>query len=166
VAVDGVRRLAVGDPGGRLRRAVVGLFRFELTEVSGAPVLGTGIALLSLPLGERSVGLLLPGLAAGARHHRGIRVSAFNTFYGTMSLGPLSVDHRRAGDGAERLRPLRLRRNPVAGETSLVRVDLGAPLDDQGHYAWAPDLVFPDFATWTEAPTSIAFGPTAGRRSG
>jgi hypothetical protein len=134
------------------------MFRFELTTIDDAPVLGPGIALLSLPLGERITSacyylgsLLVLGTT------RGVRVSQFDSYYGAMSLGPLSVETEQpvtALGGYDRYIFAGTR---VAGETSLVRVDLGAPLDEQGHYAWAPDLVFPDLGTWTEAPTSIAF---------
>ena len=136
------------------------LFRFELTEVSGAPVLGTGIALLSLPLGERVTSacyylgsLLVLGTT------RGIRVSRFDTYYGTMSLGPLSTETEAPVTAVAGFDRYVFAGTRVAGETSLIRVDLGAPLTDAGHYAWAPDLIFPGGATWTEAPTSIAFGP-------
>jgi hypothetical protein len=136
-----------------------GVFRFELTTVSDAPVLGPGIALLSLPLGEQVLSAcyyLGSVLVLGTS--RGVRVNAFDSFYGTMSLGPLSVETEApvtAVGGFDRYIYAGTR---VAGETSLVRLDLSAPLDEQGHYAWAPDLVFPGSGSWTEQPTAIAFG--------
>jgi len=136
------------------------VFRFELTTLDDAPVLGPGIALLSLPLGERVTSAcyyLGSVLVLGTT--RGIRINAFDSFYGTMSLGPLSVETEAPVTAIAGFDRYVFGGTRVAGETSLVRVDLGAPLDDQGHYAWAPDLVMPDLGTWTEAPTSIAFGP-------
>jgi hypothetical protein len=141
------------------------VFRFELTTLNDAPVLGPGIALLSLPLGEiitSACYYLGSVLILGTS--RGIRVSSFDTYYGTMSLGPLSVETAAPVTTIAGYDRYVFGGTRVAGETSLVRVDLGAPLDDQGHYAWAPDLVFPDFGTWTEPPTSIAFGPS-GRKA-
>jgi hypothetical protein len=135
-----------------------GVFRFELTTIDDAPVLGPGIALLSLPLGEQilSAAYYLGSLLVLGTN-RGVRVNQFDTFYGTMSLGPLSVETDApvtAIAGYDRYIYAGTR---VRAETSLVRLDLSAPLDDQGHYAWAPDLVFPGDGSWTEQPTAIAF---------
>jgi hypothetical protein len=134
-------------------------FRFELTTVADAPVLGPGIALLSLPVGERiTAACYYLGSLLVLGTSRGVRVNAFDSFYGTMSLGPLSVETEAPVTTVAGYDRYIFAGTRVAGETSLVRVDLSAPLDDQGHYAWAPDLVFPGAGTWTEAPTSIAFG--------
>jgi hypothetical protein len=135
-----------------------GVFRFELTTVADAPVLGPGIALLSLPLGERVLSAcyyLGSVLVLGTS--RGVRINAFDTFYGTMSLGPLSVETEAPVTTVAGFDRYIYAGARVRSEASLIRVDLSAPLDDQGHYAWAPDLVFPGAGTWTEAPTSIAF---------
>lgn len=136
------------------------VFRFEITEVSSAPVLGTGIALLSMPLGERITSMCMYlGAMLVLGTSRGIRVSTFQSYYGTITLGPLSALTTApvtALAGSDRYI---YGGTLVNGETSLVRVDLGAPLDDQGHYAWAPDLVFPDAGTWTNAPLAITFQP-------
>jgi hypothetical protein len=143
------------------------VFRFELTTIADAPVLGPGIALLSLPLGEtiRSACYYLGSLLVLGTS-RGVRVNAFDTFYGTMSLGPLSVETESPVTTVAGYDRYIFGGTRVAGETSLVRIDLSAPLDDQGHYAWAPDLVFPDAASWTEAPTAIAFGPDGRKATG
>ena len=136
------------------------VYRFEITTVADAPVLGPGTVLLSLPLGERVLSACLylgAMLILGTTH--GIRVSTFQSIYGTLSMGPLSAITEAPVTALGAADRYVYGGTTVAGETSLVRVDLGAPLDDQGHYAWAPDLVMPDHATWTEAPTSIAFGP-------
>jgi len=149
-------------PGGILACGYAGLnggvFTFALTDVSGTPTLGAGVSLITLPSGERplsSIFYLGSLLILGT--NRGVRVCPFNSYYGTASLGPLSyvsTDDVTALGGYDRYvfgGTLR------AGETMLVRLDLGAPLDDAGHYAWAPDMVMPDYGTWTTAPTSITF---------
>lgn len=140
------------------------VFRFELKDVNDAPVLGPGIALVSMPVGERiTAACYYLGSLLVLGTTRGVRVCEFDTFYGTMSLGPLSVETETSVTALGGYDRFVFGGTRVAGETSLIRVDLGAPLTEQGHYAWAPDLVFPG-GTWVDAPTSIAFGPT-GRKA-
>lgn len=137
------------------------IYKFELTEVSGAPVLGAGLVLVSLPGGETvrcMIGYLSSMLIVGTS--RGIRVCPFDSFYGTMSLGPLTVITESPVGTVGGFDRYIYGGTTVNGETSLVRVDLSAKLDDAGHYAWAPDLVMPDAGTWTELPTAVAFGST------
>lgn len=149
------------SPGGILACGYAGLtsgiFAFSLEDVAGTPTLGAGVALISLPGGERVLSALFyVGSLLVLGTNRGIRVCPFDSFYGTMSLGPLVVETEgdvTALGGYDRYV---WGGTLVDGETSLVRVDLSAPLDNAGHYAWAPDLVFPD-GNWTEAVTAISF---------
>jgi hypothetical protein len=127
-------------PGGILACGYAGLssaaYVFELTTVADAPVLAVGKALLSLPLGERilSATLYLQSLLVLGTN-RGLRVCPFDTYYGSVSLGPLTFEGRQVTSVAG------YDRFVFAGaEDTLLRVDLSTPLDQGGHYAWAPDL--------------------------
>jgi hypothetical protein len=145
------------SPNGVLATGYAGLnsaiFSFQLTTLADAPVLNTGVALLSMPGGERilSTQYYLGSLLVLGTN-RGIRVCPFDSYYGTMSMGPLTVETEgpvTAIGGYDRFLYAGTR---VNGESSLVRVDLSAPIDEQGHYAWAPDMVLPDGVV-----TSLAF---------
>jgi hypothetical protein len=127
-------------PGGILACGYAGLssavYVFELTTVADAPVLAQGKALISLPAGERvlSATLYLQSLLILGTN-RGLRVCPFDTYYGSVSLGPLTFEGRAvsAVAGYDRF--------VFAGTVdTLLRVDLAQPLDQGGHYAWAPDL--------------------------
>ncbi len=133
------------------------VYRFTVTEVNGAPTLGAGVVLMSLPVGERILSsLFYVGSLLVVGTNRGVRVCPFDAFSGGVSLGPLTVETEQpvtALGGYDRYVWAGSR---VRSETSLLRIDLSAQLDEAGHYAWSPDLVFPT-GTWTEAVTSIAF---------
>jgi hypothetical protein len=149
------------SPGGILACGYAGLtsgvFAFTLEDVAGTPTLGAGVALISMPGGERILsGLFYIGSLLVLGTNRGLRVCPFDSFYGTMSLGPLVVETDTPVTALGGFDRYVFAGTTVAGETSLVRVDLSAPLDDSGHYAWAPDLVFPD-GNWTDAVTSVSF---------
>jgi hypothetical protein len=149
------------SPGGILALGYAGLtsgiFVFALEDVAGTPTLGAGVALISLPGGERVLsGLFYIGSLLVLGTNRGIRVCPFDSFYGTMSLGPLVVETEAPVTALGGFDRFVWAGTLVNGETSLVRVDLSAPLDQLGHYAWAPDLVFPD-GDWTDTVTSISF---------
>jgi hypothetical protein len=149
------------SPGGILAYGYAGLtsgiVAFGLEDVSGTPTLGAGVVLLSLPGGERVLSALFyVGSLLVIGTNRGVRVCAFDTYYGTMNLGPLSVETDGPVTALGGYDRYVWAGTLVNGETSLVRLDLGAPLDDAGHYAWAPDLVFPD-GTWTEDVTAVSF---------
>lgn len=118
-----------------------GMFKLELTTVDDAPVLGPGVALLTMPGGERilSTSYYLGSLLVVGTS-RGVRVCPFESYYGTITLGPLSVETKApvtAVGGYDRFVYAGTR---VDGEAMLLRLDLGMPLDNAGHYAWAPDL--------------------------
>jgi hypothetical protein len=69
------------------------VYKFELTTLNDAPVLGPGVALLSMPGGERILSALYYlGSLLVLGTNRGVRVCAFDTYYGTISLGPLSFE--------------------------------------------------------------------------
>jgi hypothetical protein len=110
-----------------------------------------------MPTGERVLSsLLYIGSLLVLGTNRGIRVCPFSSYYGSVTLGPLSAmtgSPITALGGYDRYV---YAGTLVNGETSCVRLDLSAPLDEAGHYAWAPDLVFPTGA-WTEAITAITF---------
>jgi hypothetical protein len=156
-------------PGGILAAGYAGIssgvFVFALTQTGAStPVLGAGTALLSMPLGERVLSTcyyLGSQLILGT--DRGIRVCRFDSFYGTVSLGPLTVTTEAPVSAIGGFDRYVYGGTRVNGETALVRVDLSAPLDNLGHFAWAPDLVFPT-GTWTEAVSSIAFVNAAGHK--
>jgi hypothetical protein len=114
-----------------------GLFRFEIETIEDAPVLGPGVAILSLPAGERiNTTLYYLGSMLVIGTNRGLRVCPFDTFYGTISLGPLSLEGMSvtALGGYDRWV---WAGTTVDSESVLVRVDLGSPLDQAGHYAWS-----------------------------
>jgi hypothetical protein len=142
-----------------------GVFSFSLEDVSGTPTLGPGVATVTLPAGERVMSALqYVGSLLVLGTSRGVRVCPFDTFYGSVSLGPLSVESETPVTALGGFDRYIWAGTTVAAETSLVRLDLSAPLDQLGHYAWAPDLVFPDDGTWTEDVTSITFFST-GRKA-
>lgn len=121
------------------------IFKFELTKIDDAPILGTGLALLSMPGGERILSseyYLGSMLILGT--NRGVRICPFDSYYGTMSLGPLTVETEAPVTALGGYDRFVFAGTMVHGETALVRVDLSAPLDQQGHYAWAPDMVLPE----------------------
>lgn len=137
------------------------VYRFEESDVSGVPTLGAGLCLLQMPNGEPiRAALLYLGAFLVLGTDRGIRVCPFSSYWGTVTLGPLTTDalHPTAFTALGGYDRFIYGGTVYNGETQLVRVDLSAPLDQNGHYAWAPDLVFPT-GLWTTAPSSIAFRP-------
>lgn len=117
-----------------------GIIRFEITDIDNAPVLGAGGALVSMPLGETiNAACLYMGSLLVLGTSRGLRVSTFDGLYATFTLGPLSYDDSpvTAVGGYDRYVWAGCGQ---AGTPASLRVDLGAPISDAGHYAWAPDL--------------------------
>jgi hypothetical protein len=134
--------LAYGNSGLALSQVI----SFELTTVSDAPVLGPGTGLLTLPAGEQlNTAMLVLGSMLLLGTTQGLRVCPFDTFYKTVSLGPLATND--SGDGSG-LFPVSVTALTAFGNfiycgTTLgfcTKVDLSAPLDDLGHYAWARAL--------------------------
>jgi hypothetical protein len=134
--------LAYGNSGQALSQVI----SFELTTVSDAPVLGAGTGLLTLPPGEQlNTAMLFLGSMLVLGTTSGLRVCPFDTFYKTVSLGPLATNDSSDGFG---LFPVGVTSLTAFGNfiycgTTLgfcMKVDLSAPLDDLGHYAWARDL--------------------------
>lgn len=133
------------------------LYRFELTALLDAPVLGPGVVLVSLPAGERvhAVSNYLSALLVLGTD-RGVRVCDFDGFTNALTLGPLSVVTEAPVSALGGWDRFVFAGTRVGGESMLVRLDLGATLPDSTLFAWAPDLVFPD-GDWTEAVTGVAF---------
>jgi hypothetical protein len=69
--------------------------------------------LLSMPAGERMLSsLYYMGSLLVLGTNRGVRVCEFNSYYGSVTLGPLTVLTESAGYRLGGLRPLRLRGQP------------------------------------------------------
>lgn len=156
------------SPGGILACGYAGLtssvFSFSLEDVSGTPTLGAGVSLVAMPGGERILcALMYVGSLLVLGTSRGIRVCTIDSFYGTLNLGPLSVKSLGAITAIGGFDRYVWGGTQIEGETALVRLDLSAPLDNGGHYAWAPDLVFPT-GLWTDTVTAISFLPS-GRKA-
>lgn len=161
------------SPTGILAYGYAGLqsggYRFALSEVAGAPVLGAGVAALSMPAGEQILSALyyMGGLLVLGTN-RGVRVCAFDTYQSSITLGPLSVESGpvTALGGYDRFvfagcTLTDKQASGYAGEPVCVRVDLSAPLSQAGHYAWAPDLPFASGAV-----TALAFRDDGGKYVG
>lgn len=128
---------------------------------TGVPQLQPGVVASTLPTGETVNTILyytdnrvIFGTSVG------LRVGEFQSFYGTLSYGPLTFPSRL--EDSVPVTSLRGRGSfiyagtHIDGEASLIRVDLGTQTD-QGVYAWAPDLRTP--AGNTGAVNSIAVDP-------
>jgi len=151
-------------PSGIMASGYAGLqscvYNFGLTDVSGVPTLGAGLPIITLPTGERVLSAVFYiGSLLVLGTNRGIRVCVFSGFYGTTTLGPLVVLTEAPVTALAGFDRYVWGGTRVNGETALVRVDLSAPLDNAGHYAWSPDLVFPT-GTWSETVSSINFTST------
>lgn len=127
-----------------------GLYKLELKDTNDTPTLGPGIALATMPAGERiNAAFYYLGSLLILGTSRGLRVCSFDGFYSTFTLGPLTVEHPVSSlGGYDRFV---YGGCLLAGKPSCLRVDLGAPVSDAGHYAWAPDLPMP------AVPSGFAF---------
>lgn len=124
------------------------VYKWEINTDSGDAVLDAGYALLTMPPGEviNSMAFYMGSmLILGS--NRGIRVSTFQSYYGTITLGPLI---QMVGDGVSMpITAISTYDRFIYGGTqcdglpALMRVDLGTPLDQGGHYPWAYDLLAP-----------------------
>ena len=147
ISEDPLSVLIAGYAGGQS-----GILRFELATTGTVPTLTSGAEVAQLPPGEVVRSLRLhAGSFLGIGTSRGLRVGAFDTFSGRLRYGPLSLttpnpvlavtsrsDFLFAGGT-----------KAVDGntESGLLRVDLGQPLDQAGHLAWATDLICETAAT-------------------
>jgi hypothetical protein len=138
------------------------VYKSELTSTGGAaPVLGAGVVLLTLPPGEiANAAMLYLGSMLILGTNRGIRVSTFQSYFGTVTLGPLV---QLQGDGVSmNITALSAYDRFVFGGTvvdgkpALMRVDLGTPIDQPGHYPWAYDLLPPVGASISASATVSA----------
>lgn len=123
------------------------IYSFTLSDPLGVPQLMPGVSIAMMPVGEVINCLYFyvgSQLAIGTT--QGLRMGAFDSFYGTFKYGPLSFPSRI--EDAVTVTALHGRGTfvyagtVIDGEASLVRLDLGTQTD-QGIYAWAPDLRCP-----------------------
>jgi hypothetical protein len=118
-----------------------GVISFAVEKLNDAPVLGAGTPLLTMPVGERILSsLYYLGSLIVLGTDRGIRVCEFNSYYGSVTLGPLTVLTESGVTALAGYDRYVFAGSRFDGETACLRVDLSSPLDDAGHYAWAPDL--------------------------
>lgn len=127
------------------------IFAFSISNnSSGVPVLQPGVVASTMPTGEVVNAILyytdnrvVFGTSVG------LRVGDFQSFYGTLSYGPLSYPSRL--EDSTPVTSLKGRGSFIYagtvldGEATLIRVDLGT-LTDQGVHAWAPDIRTPSGA--------------------
>jgi hypothetical protein len=124
------------------------VYKSELSTSTGAPTLGAGSVLLTLPPGEiANAAVLYLGSFLVLGTNRGVRVSTFQSYFGTVTLGPLV---QLQGDGVSMnvtalgaYDRFLFGGTVVDGKPALMRVDLGTPIDQPGHYPWAYDLLMP-----------------------
>lgn len=138
------------------------VYKWEINTDSGSVVLAAGYVLLTMPPGEviNCMDLYLGSmLILGS--NRGVRVSTFQSYFGTITLGPLI---QMVGDGVQM--PISavgqydrfiFAGTQVDGFPALMRVDLGGQLDQAGHYPWATDLLAPTSAPAGALVTALAF---------
>jgi hypothetical protein len=118
-------------------------------------VLTPGVAIAELPVGETVTSLYLyvgSRLALGTS--LGVRVGSFDNVYGSFSYGPLSVETATPVQSLAGRGSFVFAGAQVEGEASLIRLDLGLPVEDGPRYASAPDLRTPS-ATASGAVTGI-----------
>jgi hypothetical protein len=110
------------------------------------PVL-TAASSINMPVGEivRSL-FATAGAFIGIGSSAGLRVGTFDTYTGVLNYGPLSVTTTQPVRAiAARDRFLYAGGTQyVDGESSLIRLDLGQPVDQLGRLAHASDLLPPD----------------------
>jgi hypothetical protein len=143
------------------------VYKSEINTDSGTPILGAGVVLLTLPPGEIGNAMMLylgSMLILGTT--RGVRVSTFQSYFGTVTLGPLV---QLAGDGVSmNITALSaydrflFGGTVVDGKPALMRVDLGMPIDQPGHYPWCYDLLTPPGAALPAGATVSAIAVHSG----
>lgn len=137
--------LAAGYAGG-----YSGLIRFQLATDGSVPVLTSAIQGGTMPQGERIYSLTLAaGSFLGIGTSRGVRIGVFDQYLGKLQYGALvtrapfpnpvlamcnRTDYIYAG--ATAALPF-----TAPAESGLVRVAPSTIIDNEGHQAWAPDLV-------------------------
>jgi len=158
ISEDPAAVLAAGYAGG-----TSGILRFELNTSGVVPTLTAGAEVAQMPAGEvvRSM-RLHAGSFLGIGTSRGLRVGTFDTFSGRLKYGPLSLtlDHpvlavTGRGDFLYAGGTLAVDDD---SESGLLRVDLGRPIDDAGHLAWATDLICNTAATGDVTGVDVTAG--------
>lgn len=120
------------------------IFAFTITDDTGTPVLSPGISLAEFPVGETVHSLhLYVGSRLAVGTSLGVRVGQFDNFNGAFTYGPLSVQTESPVTALTGRGSYVYAGAQVEGETSLIRLDLGMPVEEGGLYAWAPDLRTP-----------------------
>lgn len=146
------------------------VIKFTLSTTDGStPTLTGGATAVSMPSGEQiqcMTDYLGGFIAIGT--NTGVWVGAFDNFAGNFTLGPKALETTAAVRGIVgrgRFLYVTGSRWNTDGESGLVRIDLGEPIDKAGHLAYAADLICPSLQTSDVAgvvvlPTlqRIAFG--------
>lgn len=156
--------LVAGDAQG----SNVSILEFTLDSTGGVPVLSGGSTVANLPAGESIKAMstymgsfLVIGTA------KGIRVGTFDTTYGSLTVGPLTVPTNRpalAVAGRDRFAYGSFTDQQEDGSTGIVRMDLSYVIDSAGRLAHAPDLrPAADAAIKTGDVVSIQPLPGSGR---
>jgi hypothetical protein len=115
-------------------------YKFDEDTSSGAPVLQPGAALCDMPPGELiNDAYFYMGSFIIFATSRGVRVASIQSYYGTVSLGPLTI----VNQGPCYCLGAYDRFVFAGGSGTLYRIDMGTQVDQAGHFAWAPDLPLP-----------------------
>lgn len=131
------------------------IHEFTLATDGSTPTLVAGQA-RPLPTGEICYALhAYVGTFLGIGTNKGIRVGQYN-IYGSFSYGPLIVETAspvRSITGRDRFL-FTTATAFVEGESCLIRVDLGQPIDQAGRFAYATDILCPSAqagtASWVD----------------
>lgn len=140
------------------------VMQMKLDTSGQTPILDSAVLLLTMPDGEIITDALLHiGSMLILSTTRGVRVSTFQSYFGTITLGPNVV---QAGDGVQvpcyslgSYDRFVYAGTVLDSKPALMCVDLGSVEDQAGHYPWAPDLLPPSGTTpaSTSKVTAIAF---------
>lgn len=138
--------LAAGDVGG-----VSVITSFTIATVSGAPVLQPNGDVASMPIGEKILSLLsIQGSFLGIGTTRGFRIGIYDSLYGRLTYGPLTLSSTDPTIACNAL-VARLGYVFAVGlaydEAGLIRIDVGSKTDNAGRYAWCADLITPSATT-------------------
>lgn len=120
------------------------ILAFALNTSGAAPVLSGGASVGNLPNGEiiYSMGSVLGSfLALGTA--RGVHIGTYDTYSGTLKIGPLSVETTAPVYGIasrDRFVYAGYTNQQQDGKTGLCRIDVSYIVDASGRNAWAPDL--------------------------
>jgi hypothetical protein len=129
------------------------IMEFALADSGGgAPILGGGQVAATMPHGEICYAIENhSGSMIGFGTSKGVRVGQYDSYYGRLSYGPLSIETARPVRAlTSQDRFLYAGIESMDGYSScLGKVDLGVPIDQAGRYAWTPNQPPPAL---TQAP--------------